>query len=349
MVSPISRCAAAAFALGALGASADDLTPAFDADVPVAPIAASAYAGWPAAFSLKNAACEAVVVPSIGRIVAVIPTDGSNLLHLATALAGRDPAMPELRDRWANFGGAWFWPVAQSHWATLQKAGSNPARLLDGRAWEGRAWKAADGSRVCRLTIEFGPPLNCRAIRTVRVGRFGATVRIQQRIERTGPSEIPVALWSVAQVASPLRVILPGTPPLRTVAFAAPPAGSDVAASGARVYHVELGGEHRLASDAPAHWIAADLGRHLVIQRMESSTNAAPDAATAIAYVHRGSPYGEIELTGKDHALAPGAAIENTIRLDIHPSFTGMSDERLAERVRMLAEDDPSAVRGAAH
>lgn len=327
----------------AAAAGAAEGTAAFDADVPVAPVALTPFAGWPAAFSLKNAACEAVVVPSIGRLAALIPADGSNLFHLASALAGRDPATPDLRDRWANFGGAWFWPVAQSRWPALQKAGLNPARLMDGRAWEGRAWKAADGSQVCRLSLDYGEPLNCRATRTLRIGRFGSTIRIHQQIERTAPSDIPVALWSVLQIVPPSRIVLPGTAPLRPVAFAAPPAGADVGASGARVYHLSVGGEHRLAASVPAKWIAADLGRFLMILRLEPTADAPAGEAEAIAYVHRGAPYAEIELVGREQALAPGQTMENVVRIDLHPSFTGMSDERLAERVRMLAEEDPAA------
>ena len=103
---------------------------------------------------------------------------------------------------------------------------------------------AADGSQVCRLTLEYGEPLHCRATRTLRIGRFGSSIRIHQQIERIAPSNIPVALWSVLQIVPPSRVILPGTAPLRPVAFAAPPLGADVGASGARVYHLSVGGEH---------------------------------------------------------------------------------------------------------
>ncbi len=314
-------------------------------DVPVAPIDPVVFEGWSGAFLLRNRVAEAVVVPAIGRIAAFVPLGGSNVLHLSAALLGRAPDARAGRRRWANYGGDWLWPLAQARWAELPPGGPSPTALLAGRGWEGRAWIAGDGAQVCLLSRTYGPPLNVRATRLVRLGGITATLDVRQRIEAVGPASLPVAAWSISQVDRPRRIVLPraadsawpaGFTPL---SFKPPPAYAVRAVGDAVVFRPGLGGDHRVGTDSARGWIAVEQDGWLVIARMRpvpGPGERAPPGVTVAAYGSGSDPYAEIELVGAERRLARGEVLENEVRIACHPLPRTLDDDALVARVELL-------------
>ncbi len=319
--------------------------PAAGGDVPVAPIAPTVHGVWSNAFVLRTAAAEAVIVPDTGRVCAFAPADGSNVLHFAAALASHDAGRRSGAGSWRDFGGLWGWPVHEDSWPRIRAEGASPDDLFEGRTWNGRAWKTADGTAVCSMTLELGRPLNLRILRSFRLGRLAASLEIRERIERTGPSDIPVGPSIHARIVAPQRLVFPADPdaePLvRAVAFDAPPVFALSRAPSAAVYHVGLGGEHRLAANTLRPWVAAELPRHLVMLRAASNaTNTIPRPA---AYVHRGAAHAEIELAAAGRPLRTGDAIEQTVFLECFPAPADPDERALAIRTRLLAGEGEAA------
>ena len=108
-------------AVFALAASFADGQAGPNADVPVAPIAATSMEGWTNVFKLQNPALEIVVAPCAGRIVRISYKGDDNILRLDAGLKDRVPdgGGDEL---WMNYGGDWIWPVAQSRWTSIAKS-----------------------------------------------------------------------------------------------------------------------------------------------------------------------------------------------------------------------------------
>jgi hypothetical protein len=107
-------------------------------DVPIAPLPPVAFAGWTNACRLANSALEVIIAPAVGRMVTLIPAGATNLLRLDPALAGLEPSATNT-ESWLNFGGDWFWPVAQSQWTPIQGRDWPPPPALAERPWQATA------------------------------------------------------------------------------------------------------------------------------------------------------------------------------------------------------------------
>ena len=316
-----------------------------DGDVPVAPIAPSVYGIWTNALVLRTAAAEAVVVPDIGRVCSFAPSDGSNMLHVAAALASHASGRRSGAGSWRDFGGVWGWPVHEDSWPRIRAEGGSPDEMFEGRPWTGRAWRTADGTAVCAMLLDFGPPVNLRLTRTLRLGRHTASLEIRQRIERTAPSTIPAGPSVLVRIVAPQRLVFPADgdaePAVRPMAFEAPPGFAVTRAPDAAVYRVDLGGEHRLAATSPRPWVAAELPRHLLLLRASTDgSNAMPQAS---AYVHRGAAHAELELAAPGQRLRPGEILEQTVFLECFPEPANLGDRELAVRTRLLAGEREAA------
>ncbi len=329
------------------------------ADIPVAPIAATAFQGWTNAFVLRNGAMEVVVAPCIGRIAAIRFRGGDNLLRLDPGLYGRVPPTNNT-ERWTNYGGDWFWPVAQSRWTSMTNADPGfaggsaeaswppPISLAD-RPWAGTAWKDADGAQCCTLTREYGEPVHIKVTRLIKLDPDAARLSIRQRIERVAESDIPVVLWNVSQVGGARRVILPVDSEsifdrgLRPLLFGAPGDDQLVRCEGAAVYDA-TSGEHKLCSDSRRAWIAALKDNTLIVER---ATNNHPDGkhpdggCTVEMYSNTGLGYAEIETLSVEKTLQPGESLQNTLTIECAAAPTNASACELAEQVRgMVGESN---------
>ncbi len=318
---------------------------AADDDVPVAPIAPIEYRGWTNAYRLRNDTVTLVMVPDIGRIVHWGYAGETNLFRLDSDLLGRrtDPDDPVT---WHNFGGDWIWPVAQSNWPLFQEGDWPPSRLLDGRPWSGRAWRSADGSLYAMMTQEYDEPLNIKVTRTFRLNRTNAAVSIRQRIERTGPSEIPVTLWNISQVRDAEWVVIPvdadsafpgGIKPLK---FDAPGEEHLDSCDETIVYNAQVGGEHKIGSDSERYWIAAVRNGTVLFERVEEREvlrGVYPDDGCRIEmYANRGLGYAEIETLSEERYLKVGESLENTLHMHLYRVSPELESCAVADAVRIL-------------
>lgn len=318
-----------------------------NADVPVAPLQAVAFNGWTNTFKYRNETIEIVIAPDVGRIVYLAPVGGTNLLRLDEGLLGHKPSA-DATESWVNYGGDWFWPVAQSHWAEFNEKDWPPPPAMMETPWEATAWKGADGSQHCLLNRTYGEPLNIKVSRLFKLENGQPVVTVRQRIERTKASEIPVSLWNLSQIARPDRIVLSldtnsiFEQGFKVLNFDAP--GSDVLTpcKQAAVVNARSKGEYKLGSDSEGGWVAAQRGISLIIEKAINAPSEAPypDGGCGLeCYINSGLGYAEIETLSPEKNLNPGDSLENILRIQVAPVEEGLDDCALAEQIQTLLNE----------
>ncbi len=317
-----------------------------EAPPPVSPILPSEFLGWTNSFRLQNDRAEAVLVPAIGRLVHFAPHNGTSPFRLDPGLHGQTPPKGE---RFFNIGGDWLWPVSQARWAAFADNDRDwppPAALAD-LPWTCAAWTDADGAQCARLAREYGAPLHIQVSRLFRLAPGSATLVVQQRIERTAPSEIPVVLWNISQIAQADQIALPVSKPSKFRGGLKPlmgrlPGRKHLAKCGdIAIYRVRPGAETKLGSDAMRGWIAAARGTNVIF---ESVVNLAlgdyPDGGCVVeVYSNQGLGYSEIETLSPELNLPPGQVLENTLRIELAETAAPLAPCPLAEFIRHLADE----------
>lgn len=314
---------------------------------PVSPLPAAEFRGWTHAYRLQNEQAEAVLVPAIGRLVHFAPLGGESLLRLEASLEGRTPAEGE---SFFNVGGDWMWPVAQARWASFSGDGQDwppPAALADG-VWNGSAWTDADGAQCALLTREYGAPLHILASRLFRLAPGSGTLVVQQRIERTAASDGPVVLWNVSQIARAEQIAMPVEMDtkfrggLKALMGQKPARPQLLSCKAAAVYFVRPGAETKLGSDSPRGWIAAARGTNVVFESVANTADGDyPDGGCVVeVYSNEGLGYSEIETLSPEWALAPGAVLENVLRIQLATSESPPMGCALAKTARGLAGEE---------
>lgn len=315
-----------------------------NAPPPIAPILPSDFLGWTNAYRLQNQRAEAILIPAIGRLVHFAPLRGNSPFRLDPSLHGHEPAEGE---RFFNIGGDWLWPVAQSRWALFSSDGKDwppPAPLAD-LPWTCSAWTDADGAQCAQLTREYGAPLHILVSRLFRLAPGSAELTVQQRIERTAVSEIPVVLWNISQIAEAEQIVLPIERDsrfpggLKALMGRKPSRKQLTPCADAAVYRVRAGAETKLGSDSPRGWIAAAKGTNVIFESAATSAQGDyPDGGCRVeVYSNQGLGYSEIETLSPEILLAPGTVLENTLRIALATTDAPLAACPLAEAIQALA------------
>ena len=346
-LSSVGLCLFLFFAAGPVSptaAAAGGTCCAAPAPPPVAPILPSEFLGWTNAYRLQNDRAEAILVPALGRLVHFAPLQGDSLFRLDPTLQGQ---IPPAGERFFNIGGDWLWPVSQARWASFSGDGKDwppPAPLAD-LPWTCSAWTDADGASCALLAREYGAPLHIQVSRLFRLEPGSAVLVVQQRIERTAPSEIPVVLWNISQIAQAEQIVLPVERRskfrggLKALMGRKPSRKQLAACKGAAVYRVSAGAETKLGSDSPRGWIAAAKGSNVIFEAVANAAEGDyPDGGCIVeVYSNQGLGYSEIETLSPEILLAPGTVLENTLRIVLAATETPIKDCPLAEAVRAIA------------
>ena len=312
---------------------------------PVAPVPPTEFRGWTHAFRIQNDQAEAVFVPAVGRLVHFALLGGASPLRLEPALAGKTPAAGA---SFFNVGGDWFWPVSQARWPALAADGKDwppPALLADETPWTCSAWTDADGAPCVQFVRRYGAPLNVEATRLFRLEPTSAVLIVRQRLERTAPSEIPVVLWNVSQIAQAEQIALPTEKNsafrggLKALMGRLPPRKQLARCGDAAVYRVSPGAETKLGSDSPRGWIAAARGTEIVFEAVANTVAGTyPDGGCVVeVYSNQGLGYSEIETLSPELALEPGTVLENVLRIQLASTEAPLAACPLADAVRALA------------
>jgi hypothetical protein len=175
------------------------------------------------------------------------------------------------------------------------------------------------------MAREYGEPVSIKVSRLIKLDKEAARFTIRQRIERTAPSEVPVVLWNISQIAGASRVVLPQGPDsmfekgVKALLFAMPDDKRLTSCGHALVYDAAEG-EHKLCSDSKRSWIAAQKGGVVIVQRAASeyTQGTRPDGGCTVEmYSNAGLGYSEIETLSVEKKLLPGESLQNVITVDV--------------------------------
>ena len=156
------------------------------------------YQSWPGALRLFNGTAEAVIVPSIGRVMRYGYVGGENLLWEDPKLFGQRGAGVDQKT-WRNFGGEKVWPWPQSDWPRYGGREWPPPIEVDQRPHEATV---VDRSTV-RLVSPVLPGYGVRVARTFRLAPTGSRLTMTIEFIPTRDQRPPAVPWTVAQLRVP--------------------------------------------------------------------------------------------------------------------------------------------------
>lgn len=275
------------------------------------------------AFRLSDGKTEAVVVPSLGRVMSYKLVGGPELLW--------KPEPQQLRATgYKHFGGDKAWPAPQSHWGLYTGTGGWPpdptwdpyetkAEVLPGGRLRtvGGVWRGVG----TRLTREYG--FNA-------AGEF----EIRHTIEKVEGEPRMVSIWTVTQVPHPDATFLPLSPESVYKAgfhWYGKPGAKELAA--ARVLSPTLleikpveGAYFKVGADAPVTSIAAVRDGVAFVERGDRGEGQYPDGAEgaglSVQYYNGGGQdgrYCELELVSPLQTYKVGDRHTHAVRWSLHP------------------------------
>jgi hypothetical protein len=242
----------------------------------VAPVEYSGRAAW----KLSDGKTEAIVVPSLGRLMSFKRIGGENWLWENRA-AAKTPG-----EHWKNWGGDKTWLAPQKRWKEFgSKTGWPPPREWDGEPFQSQILSGG------KLKI-WGPVSPATGLRISRVfyhDEDGDFV-VEQTVSKVQGAPVEASIWSVAQVASadlsavflpraensvyengfrwldkkPGAEIIPAPRPLSPNLLQVAPANA----------------AYKIGTDAPRAAIAAVRGSDVLVLKTERGNGNYPDGET---------------------------------------------------------------------
>lgn len=161
------------------------------------------YMGWKDCLRVRNAVCELVVVPQVGRVLHFSLAGKENTLYVNRALLGQTVAKDD--GQWHNFGGDKVWPTQQDLWIKYTKKNAWPPPYH----FDGAPASAEPIPGGIRLRTAQSPQFGASCVREFRLDPQKPLVRVKQHFNKTEGEPAEMTLWSVMQVRKPLYALLP--------------------------------------------------------------------------------------------------------------------------------------------
>jgi hypothetical protein len=160
------------------------------------------YRGWQDCYLLGNGSIEAIVVPSIGRVMQLrLAGDGRGTFWENRALDGQ--LHGPVSNDWVNFGGDKCWPAPQSAWKQHQGHDWPPPAAFDSLPMEARACE-----RGVVLASSIDPSYGVQVVRRVELDAALPVMRIRTEYRKVYGNAVPVGVWSITQLRDPERVFV---------------------------------------------------------------------------------------------------------------------------------------------
>ena len=273
-------------------------------------IAPLEYRGWPGSCLISNGRVDAIVVPSIGRVMQFRLTgETDGVFWVNSLLEGKlaDPASGE----WANFGGDKSWPAPQGDWEKVTGRAWPPPGSFDAEPAE-----AVAGRDEITLISKVDPNYGIQIVRRIRLSPALPVMTITTGYHKLIGEPIMVAVWVVTQLPDPRGVfaLLPSASHL---------AGAFQQLAGPAPKELKIDGRLlSLARDPRDFSKIATGGSSLVwmdsdyVLRIDASHAAGDypndDSRTEVYTNPDPLPYVELETVGPLTTLSAGDRIEST-------------------------------------
>jgi len=274
-----------------------------------------------AAYRLTDGKSEAVVVPSLGRVMRWGKVGGPNLLWNAASVS-KNPS------DWKNYGGDKTWLSPQSYWKVMHGSDNwPPDKSFDGTPHE--AMVLTGGS--LKLESRTSPRIGIRLERVMGFNEQGEFVIEQRAIKVAGPP-IRVGLWSISQSDAPDAVFLPASPTSAYrngfyvfPGYTAQVQGAQVSDNVFSILPRATGGGIKFGVDAPNASLVAVKGSVAWLEQAAKPAGQYPDGADGAGfpvetYVNgsKEAPYVELELCGPLVNMFKGVTTTHTVKWSLH-------------------------------
>ena len=161
------------------------------------------YRGWNDALVMSNGLVEAVIVPSIGRVMQFrFVGESEGVFWENAALAGK-PVNPTSND-WGNFGGDKSWPAPQSEWPKI-----TPRAWPPPVAFDSMPCTAEIKGNTVELTTPIDPHYGIRVVRTLTLDARRPAMHIKNVYEKVEGEPRKVSIWVITQLPEPVMVYVP--------------------------------------------------------------------------------------------------------------------------------------------
>jgi hypothetical protein len=161
------------------------------------------YHGWKDAIVMSNGKVEAVIVPSIGRIMQFRLVGEEGVFWENSEVAGK--AVNPTSNIWTNFGGDKPWPSPQSEWPKITPRAWPPPLGFDASPWEAKDLI----SRTIQLTSPVDPHFGIRVTRDIYLDVRAAIMKIKTTFEKVSGEPVKAGIWVITQVNDAEAIFVP--------------------------------------------------------------------------------------------------------------------------------------------
>jgi len=166
------------------------------------------YHGWPDSFALNNGRVEAVVVPTVGRVMQFRLVGEEGVFWENRALDGHGVDTETIAWRqgdWVNFGGDKSWPALEAEWSKFTgRPGWRPPPAFDGMPAEPRVEPDA-----FVLVSPIDPFYGIRITRRIQLITKQPAMVVSTRYERVSGAPAKIGVWVITQLNDPVAMFAP--------------------------------------------------------------------------------------------------------------------------------------------
>ncbi len=184
------------------------------------------YNGWKDALILSNGKVEAIIVPSIGRVMQFRYVGEEGVFWENPAVAGKS-VNPEAKE-WINFGGDKPWPAPQADWPKVTPRAWPPPIGFDASKWEEQKLvcymnRPLDECHPAEWGRKLYPPVytaialhspvdphyGIRVHRQIWLDVIKSQLTILTTYEKVSGSPVKTGIWVITQVNDAEAVYMP--------------------------------------------------------------------------------------------------------------------------------------------
>ncbi|MCX6951847.1 MAG: hypothetical protein NTV51_06735 [Verrucomicrobia bacterium] len=266
------------------------------------------HLGWSDAIVLRNGLVEAVVVPSVGRVMQFrFLGENDGPFWENEKLAGQPMPKEPWKAAHGSFGGDKTWPAPQSAWDWP------PPDVFDAAVLTARV----NDDRTVTLTSPPSPRFGLRTVRRISLDVAEPVMRIETTYEKLSGPPLEVSVWIITQLRDPVAVFLPvpaqsmfptGLAPQWT-----PPPGAMQRTGDLLRFIRDPAKSYKIGNDAPAIVWAGEK-QLLKISTPRPAGETYPDGGCTAELYGNADPvrYVELETVGPLKRLANGETLTAT-------------------------------------
>ncbi len=158
------------------------------------------YRGWKDALRISNGSVEAIVVPTIGRVMRFgWVGETENMLWENAALDGSSGMQAD--GMWNNFGGDKVWPSPQSQWPQVTTKAWPPPSGFDSLPYVAEV--TADS---IVLTSRVDPHYGIQTVRKISMSAKSPVMTISSEFHKVSGTPLETGVWIITQVPDAERL-----------------------------------------------------------------------------------------------------------------------------------------------